>query len=66
MRTTTLDLVRDRNLVRDDWGTTTAEYAVCTGAATGFGCLLYKFLTSDMGQQLLKLIFDAIKALIPF
>ena len=27
--------------IRNDVGTTTAEYAVCTGAATGFGCLLY-------------------------
>mgnify|MGYP001410891074 CR=1 FL=1 len=53
-------------LPREDWGTTTAEYAVCTGAATGFGCLLYKFLTSEWGQELLKLIFSAIKALIPF
>ena len=66
MRTTTLDLVRDRNLVRDDWGTTTAEYAVCTGAATGFGCLLYKFLTSEAGQEFLKMVFAAIKALLPF
>jgi hypothetical protein len=32
---------------RDDQGMTTAEYAVGTVAACGFGSVLYKILTSD-------------------
>ncbi|MEI2821249.1 MAG: DUF4244 domain-containing protein [Marmoricola sp.] len=52
--------------IRNDVGTTTAEYAVCTGAATGFGCLLYKFLTSEQGQDLIRLIFGAVKGMLPF
>jgi hypothetical protein len=32
---------------REDHGMTTAEYAVGTVAACGFGSVLYKILTSD-------------------
>ena len=42
---------------RDDAGMTTAEYAVGTVAACGFGSLLYKVLTSD---SVLGLITDVI------
>jgi hypothetical protein len=42
---------------RDDAGMTTAEYAVGTVAACGFGSLLYKVLTSD---SVLSLITDVI------
>lgn len=52
--------------VRNDDGVTTAEYAVCTGAGVGFAGVLFKFLTSEAGQNLLKFIFNAIKALLPF
>jgi hypothetical protein len=37
---------------------TTAEYAVGTVAACGFGGILYKILTSD---QVLKLVADLIR-----
>jgi hypothetical protein len=52
---------RVRRLVRtnpDDAGFTTAEYAVGTVAACGFGGLLYKVLTSD---SILELIGDVIR-----
>ena len=47
-------------------GASTAEYATVTGCGVGFAALLFKFLTSDMGQELLRLIFTAIKSLLPF
>lgn len=55
-----------RARLRDELGATTAEYATVTGCGVGFAAVLFKFLTSDGGQQLLKLIFSAIKALLPF
>jgi Flp pilus assembly pilin Flp len=55
-----------RALVRNDRGVTTAEYAVCTGAGVGLAGLLWKLLTSDFGQQLLKQIFEAVLRLLPF
>lgn len=51
---------------RDEVGATTAEYATVTGCGVGFAAVLFKLLTSDVGQELLKLIFNAIKALLPF
>lgn len=53
-------------LVRDDAGASTAEYATVTGCGVGFAAVLFKFLTSDVGQGLLKLIFNAIRSLLPF
>ena len=53
-------------VVRDDTGATTAEYATVTGCGVGFAAVLFKFLTSDGGQELLKVIFRAIRALLPF
>ncbi len=55
-----------RSRLRDELGATTAEYATVTGCGVGFAAVLFKFLTSEGGQQLLKLIFSAIKALLPF
>jgi Flp pilus assembly pilin Flp len=67
MSNTSLALVReDDSTVRDEAGATTAEYATVTGCGVGFAAVLFKFLTSDMGQQLLKFIFNAIKGLLPF
>ncbi len=67
MSNTSLALVRDdASMVRDEAGATTAEYATVTGCGVGFAAVLFKFLTSDMGQQLLKFIFNAIKGLLPF
>ena len=67
MHNTSLTLVRDDAVsVRDEAGATTAEYATVTGCGVGFAAVLFKFLTSDMGQELLKFIFNAIKALLPF
>jgi hypothetical protein len=40
--------------LRSDSGMTTAEYAVGTVAACGFGGILYKILTSDEVVKLLK------------
>ena len=53
-------------VVRDEVGATTAEYATVTGCGVGFAAVLFKFLTSEAGQQLLSFIFSAIKALLPF
>ncbi len=47
-------------------GMTTAEYAVGTVSACGFGGLLYELLTSSFGQNLLQGIFDKITGLLPF
>ena len=73
MHHTSLALVPDAStvrgettLVRDETGATTAEYATVTGCGVGFAAVLFKFLTSDAGQQLLKFIFNAIKSLLPF
>lgn len=52
--------------MRDEAGATTAEYAVCTGAGVGFAGLLFKFLTSDPGQQLVKTVFDHVLKILPF
>jgi len=41
-------------LRRTDRGMTTAEYAVGTVAACGFGGVLYKLLTSDLVAKLLS------------
>ena len=43
---------------RREAGVATAEYAVATVAACGFGGVLYKVVTSD---QVAKLISDVIK-----
>jgi hypothetical protein len=51
---------------RDDAGMTTAEYAVGTVSACGFGGLLYQLLSSDFGKQLLEGIFDKVTSLLPF
>jgi hypothetical protein len=46
-----------RRRLGDD-GMTTAEYAVGTVAACGFGGILYKLLTSDTVVQMLKDIIE--------
>ena len=51
---------------RDEAGATTAEYAVCTGAGVGFAGLLFKFLTSDAGQHIIKAVFDGVLKILPF
>lgn len=53
-------------LIRDEAGATTAEYAVCTGAGVGFAGILFKFLTSEAGQQFLQVVWKGITALLPF
>jgi hypothetical protein len=45
-------------LRREDRGVATAEYAVATVAACGFGGLLLKLLTSDWVGELLKTIIS--------
>ncbi len=49
---------------RDQRGITTAEYAVGTAAGAGLAGLLYKLLTSDFGEQLLKTLFDYVLGLL--
>ena len=49
---------------RNELGMSTAEYAVGTVGACGFGGLLYELLTSDWAQSLLQSIFE--KALSTF
>lgn len=74
MHTTSLAIVRDEAIparaevapVRNEAGATTAEYATVTGCGVGFAAVLFKFLTSEAGQSLLKFIFNAIKSLLPF
>jgi hypothetical protein len=51
---------------RDEAGATTAEYAVCTGAGVGFAGLLFRFLTSDAGQHIIKTVFDHVVKILPF
>lgn len=55
-----------RKPTRDEVGATTAEYAVCTGAGVGFAGILFKFLTSEAGQQFLKLVWKGIAGILPF
>ena len=64
-RTTALELptpVRSR----DEQGMSTAEYAVGTVGACGFAGLLYKLLTSDLGQEIIRSIFDRVLTSLPF
>jgi len=50
--------------VRNQIGTTTAEYAVVTAAGCGFAGILIKLLTSDWGQALLKELFGMVLKLL--
>ena len=45
---------RARSVVRGDAGMSTAEYAVGTVAACGFGAVLYKVLTSGFVLHLVE------------
>jgi hypothetical protein len=49
----TVAAVTKADLRRSERGMTTAEYAVGTVAACGFGGVLYKLLTSDTVVQML-------------
>lgn len=51
---------------RKEVGATTAEYAVCTGAAVGFAGLLFKLLTSGAGQQFLTSVWERMTGMLPF
>lgn len=50
--------------LRNQRGVTTAEYAVVTAAGCGFGALLLKLLTSDLGESILKKLFDFVLQMI--
>lgn len=54
---TTSPVARLRSRLNEK-GATTAEYAAVTAAGAGFGGLLYKFLTSDWGQAMIKSVLD--------
>jgi hypothetical protein len=49
---------RSARRLRNDEGMATAEYAVGTVAACGFGGILYKLLTSDAVMKLLKEVIE--------
>lgn len=51
---------------RGEGGMTTAEYAVGTVSACGFGGILYEILTSDFGQSLLEGLLGKITSILPF
>jgi hypothetical protein len=50
--------LRSPDHVRSDEGMSTAEYAVGTVAACGFGALLFKILTSGFATSLLESIIS--------
>lgn len=45
-------------------GITTAEYAVGTAAGAGLAGLLYKLLSGDFGDQMLRSLFDHVLGLL--
>jgi len=49
---------RARTVARGDAGMSTAEYAVGTVAACGFGAILYKILTSGFVVHLVESIIS--------
>jgi hypothetical protein len=49
-----------------EFGATTAEYAVCTGAGVGFAGVLFQLLTSGPGQTFLSHVWDKVTSLLPF
>ncbi len=51
-------------LVEDEQGITTAEYAVGTAAGAGLAGLLYKMLTGEFGDKMLKTLFDHVLGLL--
>lgn len=55
-----------RPLRRTEAGATTAEYAVCTGAAVGFAGLLFKLLTSGAGEEFLAGVWSKMSGMLPF
>lgn len=55
-----------RRWERSEHGATTAEYAVCTGAAVGFAGLLFKLLTSGAGQAFLSDVWSKMSGMLPF
>jgi Protein of unknown function (DUF4244) len=62
------DRAPDRGVRRrkSERGMTTAEYAVGTVGACGFGTILYQLLTSGWAQQLLQSIIEKVLSLLPF
>jgi uncharacterized protein DUF4244 len=50
----------------DEWGMTTAEYAVGTVSACGFAGILFKILTSGFGQSLLENLLNKVIDILPF
>ena len=54
MRSRLTTVLRSARELNSDSGMTTAEYAVGTVAACGFGGILYKLLTSDTVREMLR------------
>lgn len=53
-------VARRRRPRPNEKGVATAEYAVATAAGCGLAAVLIKLLTSDWGQNLLKMLFELI------
>ncbi len=53
-----------RSRGRSETGITTAEYAVGTAAGAGLAGLLYKLLSGDFGNQMLRSLFDHVLGLL--
>ena len=49
---------------RSEAGITTAEYAVGTAAGAGLAGLLYKLLSGEFGNQMLRSLFDHVLGLL--
>jgi hypothetical protein len=63
-RTARAVTVRSATAMADDAGMTTAEYAVGTVAACGFGSILYQILTSDGISGLLSGLIEKALSLV--
>lgn len=58
--------MEEHETTRDEQGATTAEYAVCTGGAVGFAAVLFQFLSSKGGQDMVEKVFSHVMGLLPF
>ncbi|MEJ7793976.1 MAG: DUF4244 domain-containing protein [Nocardioides sp.] len=64
MTQTTTQTITRTSRARSEAGITTAEYAVGTAAGAGLAGLLYKLLSGDFGNQMLRSLFDHVLGLL--
>lgn len=58
--------MKSKLIKTEETGAAVAEYAVCGTAGVGFAAMLFKMLTSDVGQKILGAVFDGLLKLLPF